>query len=247
MGNWGMSGKQKHRGPHPEDEKLFSDSQVPLLRLAVSDLSWLLTRGYSDASALKLVGDRYKLTERQRKVVMRGACTDAQKEDRQAKEVKIGGISGKEIWIDGFNIIISLETAASGGFLFLGRDGRLRDNSSVHGSYRQVSETVACIQWVGEWLQNEGAQSVKWLLDQPVSNSGRLLSIMYAMAEEKGWPWSVELVPSPDAVLKKVNGIVATSDAVILDHSQVWIDIPKAICGAKLPHARIIELEMPTI
>ena len=32
----------------------------------MSDLSWLLEKGYADRSALKLVGDRYRLRQRQR-------------------------------------------------------------------------------------------------------------------------------------------------------------------------------------
>jgi hypothetical protein len=39
---------------------------IPILCQAVEELSWLLTRGYPPTSTLKLVGDRYALTERQR-------------------------------------------------------------------------------------------------------------------------------------------------------------------------------------
>ena len=34
---------RKHRGPHPEDARLFADAMLPRLRAAVADLSWLLT------------------------------------------------------------------------------------------------------------------------------------------------------------------------------------------------------------
>ena len=40
------------------------------------DLSWLLGRGYAIVSAVKLVGDRWSLTERQRMAVRRAACSD---------------------------------------------------------------------------------------------------------------------------------------------------------------------------
>ena len=42
----------------------------------MADFSWLLTRGYAEKGALKLVGDRFSLTERQRLAVMRSACSD---------------------------------------------------------------------------------------------------------------------------------------------------------------------------
>ncbi|MHC4126245.1 MAG: DUF434 domain-containing protein, partial [Planctomycetota bacterium] len=73
-----MPDKRTHRGPHPSDEKLFSPEVVAQLRLAVADFSLLLTKGYSDNSALKLVGDRFSLSKRQRLAVMRNACSDQQ-------------------------------------------------------------------------------------------------------------------------------------------------------------------------
>jgi hypothetical protein len=40
---------------------LFADESIPALRLATSDLSWLLTRDYAAASALKLVGEQLRV------------------------------------------------------------------------------------------------------------------------------------------------------------------------------------------
>ena len=57
---------RQHRGPHPADQNLFGNEQLPRLRNAVADLSWLLTRGYAAKAAVKLVGDKNSLTERQR-------------------------------------------------------------------------------------------------------------------------------------------------------------------------------------
>ncbi len=56
-----MPDRRKHRGPHPEDRRLFAPEALPRLRAAAGDLSWLLSRGYAPESSLKLVGDRYAL------------------------------------------------------------------------------------------------------------------------------------------------------------------------------------------
>src|SRR4051794_2900931 len=61
--------RRKHRGPGPQDRDWFGGDARPALKAAVSDLSWLLSRGYAGPSALKLVGDRYRLVERQRAAV----------------------------------------------------------------------------------------------------------------------------------------------------------------------------------
>ncbi len=71
-----MPDKRKHRGAHPDDNRLFAEDQLPSLRTAVAEYSWLLTRGYAEESALKLVGDRYDLTARQRMAVWRSSCSD---------------------------------------------------------------------------------------------------------------------------------------------------------------------------
>ena len=66
---------------------MFAPSVWPVLRAAVADLSWLLSRGYAEPSALKLVGDRFQLTERQRIAVMRSACSDQALQHRRQTQV----------------------------------------------------------------------------------------------------------------------------------------------------------------
>ncbi len=66
---------------------------------------------------------------------------------------------------------------------------------------------------------------VRWYLDRPVANSGRLRALLLEIAERRGWPWTVELVTNPDAVLIEQAAVVATSDAWILDHCGRWFDL----------------------
>jgi hypothetical protein len=61
----------------PDDVELFAEAHQGPLRSAVEDLAWLLSRGYAEASALKLVGDRHGLVARQQLGVRRAACSDA--------------------------------------------------------------------------------------------------------------------------------------------------------------------------
>src|SRR5438876_10830755 len=169
-----MPDTRNHRGAHPADRELFADNQLPVLRTSVADLSWLLTRGYTMKAALKLVGDRHALTDRQRLAVSRAACSDQSKEHRAATNLPAEAVAGEELIIDGFNLIITIEAALSGGVLIHCRDGCLRDLSSVHGSYRSVNETEHAIVMIGETLDQAAVESAAWILDKPISNSGRL-------------------------------------------------------------------------
>ena len=61
-----MPDSRKHRGAAPEDAVAFGAEALPRLREAGVDFCWLLSRGYAHRSGIKIVGDRYALTERQR-------------------------------------------------------------------------------------------------------------------------------------------------------------------------------------
>ena len=140
-----MPDKRTHRGPHPSDTKLFAEAVIADLRSAIADFSLLLTKDYADKSALKLVGDRFSLTERQRTAIMRSACSDQQLMSRRQREVKVAELGGKPIAIDGYNVLITIEAAMSGACVFKGRDGCLRDLASIHGTYRKVAETIPAV------------------------------------------------------------------------------------------------------
>ena len=196
-----MPDRRTHRGPHPEDSRLFSLEQAPLLQAAVRDLSWLLTRSYALPSSLKLVGDRYRLDARQRIGVSRCACADHQLVRRAAHQCQPVTLIGQEIWIDGYNVLTTLEAALSGGVVIRGRDGCLRDMASMHGSYHIVSETLPAIELLGALLSEWQVSTCRWLFDQSVSNSGRLRSAFLKSAEDRQWNWTVELVRDPDPIL----------------------------------------------
>lgn len=173
---------RRHRGAHPADAELFAADQLPKLRQAVVDLCWLLSRGYNLASSLKLVGDRYGLRERQRLAVSRCACSDQDRQRRKEHCVSVEQIRDQPVIVDGFNLIITVEAALSGGPLLVGCDDCIRDLSSVHGSYRSVEETDRAIMMIGDALHQLAPSRVLWFLDRPVSNSGRLAAKLTDLA-----------------------------------------------------------------
>ena len=237
-----MPDKRTHRGPHPADAKLFAAEAIADLRLALADFSLLLTKGYAEKSALKLVGDRFSLTQRQRLAVMRSACSDQQLASRKEREVKIADLAAQLIAIDGYNALITIEAAMSGGIIFKGRDGCFRDLASIHGTYRRVTETIPAVQLIGEFLSEIGLTQALWLLDRPVSNSGRLKTLIGELAQKNGWNWEIRLSLSPDAELIKTNQIVASTDSVILDACKRWANLTTEIIKRKLASARLVDL-----
>jgi hypothetical protein len=237
-----MPDKRIHRGPHPADEKLFAAGAISDLLRAIADFSLLLTKGYAEKSALKLVGDRFSLTERQRVAVMRSACSDEQLASRSQRCVTLENLRNKPVAVDGYNVLITIEAAMSGGVILKGRDGCFRDLASVHGTYRKVTETIPAVELIGQSLQETGARKAFWLLDSPVSNSGRLKTLIGKLARENNWDWEIKLLLSPDAELKKTDLIVASSDSVVLDGCGCWVNLATEIIKEKLPSAKVIDL-----
>jgi len=233
---------RQHRGAHPEDRKLFSRERLQPLREAVADLSWMLGRDYSLTSSLKLVGDRYRLVERQRVAVGRAACSDQQRRKRSTTCRPFTELKAEPIVIDGFNLLITIEAALSDAVVILCADGCARDLSSVHGSYRSVQETETAIDLIGQVLEPLGVASARWLLDKPISNSGRLAQKIRDIAFGRSWPWRVELAFNPDSEMIGSSSVVVTSDSLILDQAAGWANLSRLIIQERIPESWVIDL-----
>ncbi|MEM9702215.1 MAG: DUF434 domain-containing protein, partial [Planctomycetota bacterium] len=232
-----MPDRRSHRGPHPRDAEHFAEERRADLREAVAHLSWLLSRGYVNPSALKLVGDRFDLTDRQRTAVQRSACADEALKTRTARRLPRDALAGKTLRIDGFNLVTTVEAALGGGVLLRGRDGAIRDMASMHGNYRRVAETLPALHLLRDLLDDADPAAVHWLLDRPVSNSGRLASWIRESGEKRRW--TAACVPDPDVLLRpgaqladdetEAKGrqeneefVAVTADAGVLDRCGPW-------------------------
>jgi hypothetical protein len=231
-----------HRGPDPRDGEAFGPAALPALRQAVSDLSWLLGRGYAIVSAVKLVGDRWSLTERQRLAVTRASCSDLARAGRLARRAAVPDLDGRVLLIDGFNVVTTVEAALGGGIVLGCRDGTFRDVAGVHGTYRKVAETMPALELIGLGLSRLAVSQARWFFDRPVSNSGRIQAMLRETAKAAGWDWTVDLVDDPDPVLGASAEIVATADSVILDRCQRWFNLARHVIEARCPGAAIVDL-----
>lgn len=225
-------------GPHPEDQAFFDPAHWPTLRAAVDDLSWLMERSYAIDGALKLVGDRYQLHGRQRLAARRVACSEHDRQQRALRRQPLAHAAGRILWIDGFNLLITLATAQRGGMLLVGRDGALRDLASSH---RLVLRTAEMLGPIADLLATAPPSEVRWILDRPVSNSDRVGQMIVAFATEHALPWSYQLEYNPDTFLIAQGGPAVTSDAMILDAPIPWVDLLTPLVDA-MPSAWVVRL-----
>ena len=212
------------RGFVPEDIKNFSPQALVIMRTASRHVCYLANEGYDLKQATTFVGNHYLLSERQRLAIMRSVATQVQIENRQKKQVPMTALSGREVWIDGFNTIITLEVLLSDSILFSCMDGTIRDLAALRGTYRLIPETEGAIRMLFDVLQEAEVSKVNILLDQPVSNSGRLKTCMAEIGEEYPFALDIQILREVDRDLYDKE-LVITSDSIILDHCLSWVNL----------------------
>ena len=129
------------RGYDTKDAKLFSSSEIEKLKMCMKDAVYLLNRGYSLQSSLQFTANHYRCPSRQILMLSRAICSDHSVRIKKEKEISCSDLVGEVLYVDGFNIIITLEILFSGGTLFIGRDGCVRDIAGMRGSYHLIDET----------------------------------------------------------------------------------------------------------
>ena len=222
------------RGFVPEDERNFSPEAISTLKTASRHILYLLNEGYDLKQATVFVGNHYLLSERQRLAVMRSVASRQQLSDRRKKLVFLDDLAGWEVWIDGFNTVITLEVLLSDSLLFYGMDGTIRDLAALRGTYRLIPETSEAVHLMLDVLRDSGVIKVNVLLDEPVSNSGRLKALIADIMEAGAYPFhlDIKILRGVDRALYRKDFVI-TSDSIILDHCASWVNLTAECMGRK--------------
>ncbi|SFN84074.1 hypothetical protein SAMN05421594_4417 [Chryseobacterium oleae] len=216
----------RNRGKNTGDDVIFgSQKQVDKLKMAVQDMMYLLSRGYAEKASSELVGNRYKLKTRQIQALRGASASEQQIKHRKDKQLEVSDLKNKILYLDGFNVLILMESLLSGAYVFEGVDGCFRDLSGVHGTYKRVNQTQKAVELVAAFFQKAEVQKIVWIFDKPVSNSGWIKQIVLDFAEENKLNWEAELEFNPDKFLAENSEIAVSSDAWILDHCQQWFNL----------------------
>lgn len=233
--------KSVKRGTDPQDNRWFSRESILKLQKAQEEVSWLLDRGYKMHSIIEMVGNHYQFSLRQRNALQRSTSSTIDRQKRNKKCLPFSCISKDCIYIDGFNLIITLEVALSKGILILCSDSTIRDIAGLRGTYSIIDKTHLALNLIGREFTNLHIPRVKFFLDSGVSNSGRLKSFILEHSIKWHIPASVELIPNADPVLSKMDRIV-TSDSAVLDKCLGWFNIARKIIDDYVPDANIVNL-----
>jgi len=189
---------------------------------------YLVNRGYPKDSSVRFVSDHYRLPEEQRFVLVRVIVAAKTAKVRKTKAISLKALRWKEVFVDGYNVLIAIESLLKGCPVYLCDDGFLRDTQGIFRSYRTSRFTEPALAEMLHTLASAAPKRVEVLLDQQISMSGQLASCIRKMMTEVGLAGTARTVRDVDHRLKKV-AIVATSDGNVIDAASCALDIPAEI------------------
>ena len=203
-----------------------------LFNNAKNDLYILLNRDYPKSYALRFVGDHYGLKDEERYILSRTVFSKEYILETKRKKTSLKEIKGKEIFIDGYNAIITTESVLMKKTL-LSMDGVLRDTRNVSKKHRITNETIESVELLLNLLKKYRPEYAQFYLDKMMSKSGKLSEIIREGMKERGIKGDSETILSVDHILKKKEGIIATNDSAIILEVNKFIDLPSKIKTSK--------------
>lgn len=195
------------------------------LQEAAEDFRYLLNRGYPRKPSLELVGNRYQLTFDERHLLHRGVFSDEDSIWRKGRKIPFYQIRDRDLAIDGYNLVITLEAGLSGLPLILGDDGFIRDISGLSGNYRRSEKTEEALLLIFNALKRVKPRHALFLFDAPISKSGELARKIRRRLKKEGIPGNAQAMKVPEKILIGFSGVVATTDTAIIDQSKKAVDL----------------------
>ncbi len=186
---------------------------------AERDIRYLLDRGYPQKGVIAFVCNHYRLDERPRYILSRTVLAREVSEKRQAKFLKCEEISGKNVVIDGYNIIIGMESIIEKKSCICD-DGVIRDIKGTFRNFRSSENTDKAIELILKFLKELSPAHVGFLLDSQISKSGSLAAMLRGKICEFGLKGDARTSKHVDFDMKSSKDIVASSDGVIIDAAQ---------------------------
>lgn len=195
----------------------IAEAYIPVEDMAVCDIKYLLERGYPRAGAITYVCNHYKLDINMRHMFSRVIYTDRIARARKKKTCEWRELAGEDIWVDGYNVLIGVESAIKGEPVYLCDDGFIRDTRGVFRNYRCSDVTARALDSILGQLSDCKAGRVEFLFDSQISRSGELVKWLGDRMGKAGLAGIARTSRHVDYDLKQCGKIVATSDGTIID------------------------------
>jgi hypothetical protein len=208
---------------------------------AVYDLRFLLSRGYNRKNSVSMVGDKYQLGKTERHILYRAVYDEETAERHKDKKVSVAEIEGKRLGIDGYNVVITVESMLSEKKLLLCDDGFVRDVSGVYGKHKPTSLTKTALDIIVQMVQAHSPFQVGFFYDSQVSLSGELASLTRSKLQNSSVSGKAEAVKNSDISTLRYGDVVSSSDRVLIEKADILVDLAGEIIKKHSPD-KIIDI-----
>lgn len=211
----------------------------PILKEAKKDFRYLLGRGFPRTGALEYVGNHYLLDEMQRNYLNRTVFSREKIKTRKSKLILLSDVKGKDVLLDGYNVLITTETMFQGedDLIINCEDGVIRDVKAVFGKYKENETTTIALNSIISLLKLFKPKRLLFFYDSPVSLSGDLARTTKEILDSCEVPGDAQTSKNVDLKLislsHELGAVVATSDGIIIDKVNSVLDIPSYVSRVK--------------
>lgn len=211
------------------------------IKKATVDIRYLLDNGYPPKSAVGFVCDHYRLDGDSRHILSRTVIAGSICEKRSKKFLPCDKIRGEDIIIDGYNIIIGMESILEKKAI-LCDDRVVRDIKGVSRNFRSSENTHKAIELILSFLKEKSPSQVFFIFDSQISKSGELAKVLAEKILRSGLKGTAFTSRHVDHDLKCSHYIVASSDSVIIDAAEKVVNFLFCmVCEIPYLEARIAQ------
>ncbi len=190
--------------------------RLDILKELAKDLRYLLNRGYHKKTSLNFLANRWQLNSLEREILTRAVFSRAEALSRKTKLARLKDIKKDHIFIDGHNVLITVESAIRGLPVFICDDGFVRDASKISRKFKATPTSLEALYLIVKALSHLPAAQITVYFDAPLSKSGELAAKMRSFFKNFGLSADALAVPSADLWLKNAK-IIATSDSALIE------------------------------
>ena len=206
---------------------------------AVRDLRYLLNQGYPRESAVNFVANHYRFPLNQRHLLARCVFSKLEISEHRRKAIRVSAVRGKRLGVDGYNVLITLESILTRKQVVRCDDGYIRDLRAIFGKYHVSPATKRALTELLRIIIGAKPRCVEFLFDKQVSRSGELAGMVRQRLEQAGLKGDAQAIGGVDLKLRSLD-VVASSDRAIIKRARAIWDIPAELLKRK--KANVLDL-----
>jgi hypothetical protein len=172
---------------------------------------------------------------------MRAVYDEAEAEKRRKKLVKINDIRGEVVSIDGYNLLITVESMLSNRLLVHCDDHLTRDVSGVFGKHKITPVTTQALGIILQSLKEHEPKEVYFVYDKQVSRSGELAYKTRTMMADLQLKGIATTAPKADIATIKAGGVIVSSDSLVAQKAERILDLAGEL-ASEASYSNILQL-----